>query len=433
MYQIDHFRLHAVVGCEYSEVLDQADQNARVGVYVGVSRLGRRLHVLYLTHHAPWPAASGGRLRDAALVPYLADFVDLEVWAISRTYDGDRAAVDRAVPGFPVRVFPDEAPRRVFPTRDSEQARDLLWQRTTGDRPFDVVHVEGHYLAHLVPDQLAPRTLIVEHNVESHLLRQRSMQGDGCGSLADDLAAVSLAEGRAWARAARVLALSDEDRHRIERKAPDALVERCFNGADHVPRRTPPAFEDDNRVATAPRIGYLANYAYPPNQDATHWLLDKIFPQIRDRIPQAELVLAGSHLQDVVDTALLPPYVKPLGWVPHVERLWDAVDIVVCPLRIGGGVKVKMIEAVRGGCLIVSTSIGLEGLPDEARTAVVRADSTDELVDATVRLCKDPELRRQHRARLALAQDAQPTWAEAASALYEHWSRISETGVKGHH
>ena len=242
---------------------------------------------------------------------------------------------------------------------------------------------------------------------------------------------MSRAETRAWTRAARVLALSGEDRQRIKRWAPAALVGTCFNGADHVRRRIPPAPDDDNRVATAPRIGYLANYAYPPNQDATRWLLDEIFPQVRDRVPGAELVLAGSHLHNAVDMSTLPSYVRPLGWVDRVERLWDIVDIVLCPLRIGGGVKVKMIEAIRGGCLIVSTSVGLEGLPDEARSAAVRADTAEELVDATFRLCKDPGLRRQHRAQLTLAQGLQPTWAEAASALYRHWVSVSETGAEG--
>jgi len=238
---------------------------------------------------------------------------------------------------------------------------------------------------------------------------------------------------RAWRRAARVLTLSDEDRQRVERREPAAFVGTCFNGADHVRCRIPPPLDDDNRVATAPKIGYLANYAYSPNQDATRWLVEDIFPQVRDHIPDAELVLAGSNLQTALDTSALPSYVRPLGWVAHVEQLWDTVDIVICPLRIGGGVKVKMIEAIRGGCLVVSTSVGLEGLPEEARSAAIRADSTYELVDATVRLCKDPGLRRQHRARVALAQCVQPTWAEAASALYEHWVSVSQTAGKGNH
>ena len=116
---------------------------------------------------------------DAALVPHLAALVDLEVWAVTRTYDDDRAAVDRVTPGFPVRIFPDQAMRRGFPTRHSNEARSLLRQRAAGDRSVDVVHVEGHYLFHLVPERLAPRTVIVEHNVESH---PASPAGHACRS-----------------------------------------------------------------------------------------------------------------------------------------------------------------------------------------------------------------------------------------------------------
>lgn len=379
--------------------------------------------VLYLTHHGPWPVTSGGRVRDAALLPKLTQLADVEVWAISRTADIDSAALREQALDFPVRVFVDEAARRAFPTRDSAAVRALLQDRIEAGTPYDVVHVEGHYLFHLLPAQLARRTLLVEHNIESYLLCQRGIDRRGPPVL-DDVEAVKAAEVQAWSRAGRVLVLSEEDRQRILNRVPSVGVDVCANGADHVPLRLPTAESDRGRINVAPRIGFLANYAYQPNQDAVRWLLDAIFPQIRGSIPRAELLLAGHRLDEAVSWDELPPGVVPLGWIDDIADFWSSTDIMICPLRIGGGMKVKLTEAVRAGCFTVTTGVALEGMPPEVVTATIRADDADGLVAGVVRVCTDAELRGTLRARLAQAQRALPTWSMAASSIARHWTEV---------
>lgn len=382
----------------------------------------RLLKALYLTHHAPWPVTSGGRRRDASLVPRLAQYADLEVWAVSRTAEKDRAAVRERRPSFPVRVFTDEARRRIYPTRDSAQARARLAGMIAGGRNFDVVHIEGHYLFHLLPAEYTSRAVLVEHNVESLLLRQRARHGRDSDRLHAEIRAVERAEQQAWTRAARVLTLSEEDRQRVLARVPTAHVEVCPNGADHIRLQRP---EPMTEVNLAPRIGFLANYCYPPNQDALRWLLDSIFPMIRSSLPGAELLLAGFGLDQVTDVAKLPPGVLPLGWVDDVAELWNKVDIAICPLRVGGGMKVKVIDAVRGGLPLVSTGIGLEGMPRAVLDAVVRADDAAGLAAGVVRISTDPALRKTLLRRLGEAQRAFPTWSSVVASTYRHWVDVA--------
>ncbi|GAA5089293.1 glycosyltransferase [Nocardia iowensis] len=386
-----------------------------------------RLRVLYLTHHSPWPAASGGRLRDAALIPQLARHADLEVWAVSRRYEEDVAAA-AAHTDIPVRVFRDESRQRAFPTRHSETVRRLLAEREAGDRPFDVVHVEGHYLTHLLPDRLAARSVLVEHNIESSLVEQKASFGGLAPENFDDFASVRTAELQAWRRVARVVTLSEEDHRRVRDRAFDVDVRVVPNGSDHTPLHTP-APRPADQVAARPRLGFLANYAYSPNQDAVDWMLDEVFERIRAELPGAQLILAGSNVDVVAQRAAAKPAVTVVGWLDRVTALWDMVDVVICPLRIGGGVKVKMIEAIRGGCLIVSTGLGLEGLPPTSRAAVLRADDADRFAAATARLCTDGELRRKQRERVATAQLLQPTWTEVARMLHRHWRDVHSMAV----
>jgi glycosyltransferase involved in cell wall biosynthesis len=385
------------------------------------------MRALYLTHHCPWPVTSGGRVRDAALVPRLARLVDIEVWAVSRTVDEDRVALREETPPFPVRVFADEARPQAFPTRDSVAVRRRLQHKLRVGEEFDIVHVEGHYLFHLLPPEWGGRTVVVEHNVESHLLRQRAAHSLVPVVSPFDMQVVEAAEEHVWARAGLVLTLSGEDRQRILSRAPTTRVALCPNGADHVALRPPVVACDRSRVSLAPRIAFLANYAYLPNQDVVHWLLNDIFPQIRRSLPGAELLLAGSRLSEAVIVDDLPLGVIPMGWVDDLADLWAKTDVVICPLRIGGGMKVKLIEAVRAGLLIVATGVALEGMPQAVVDAVIRADDADSFAAGVVSACTDEGLRASLQPRLFQAQRALPRWSDVARTIAQHWSAVEAT------
>lgn len=383
----------------------------------------RRLRALYLTHHGPMPASSGGRLRDAALIPELANFADVEVWAVSRTAEQDRSAIAASWTGPSCRIYDDEGPLREFPTRESRLLRQALAARMASPGAFDVIHIEGHYLHSLVPDNgTHERVVLVEHNVESHVLEQRlALQPEHVG-LRSARALVEEAERRAWRAAPLILALSEEDRARILQRIPEANVAVSTNGADHVPRIPPDPHRESRGRGT---IGFLANYRYPPNQDALTWLVERLFPAIKQRLHGGRLILAGSNLQDALVGRPLPEGVVPVGWMGDLSEFWQQCDVVVCPLRVGGGVKVKVIEAIQSGAVVVSTPVGLEGLSPAGRDAIIQAESEEEFVEFTVRACVDSALRFDLARRVARAQESLTSWAAVAEATYRHWTSVA--------
>jgi glycosyltransferase involved in cell wall biosynthesis len=425
--------------------------------------MAERLKVLYLTHHGPLPASSGGRLRDAALIPRLARLADLDLWAVSRTPDEDRAALGGWRDtrdtrdtcdwqfGGDWRVYRDDGPVRSYPSRDSAGAAADLRARLNGPDGYDVIHVEGHYLFHLVPAQYRERAVVVEHNVESHLLAQRALAGRGCREpgrldgglgparpgLADvwpadalpagfspgDFSAVREREEAVWRAAACLVTLSQEDRARVLDRVPGAKVSVVGNGADHLPRRGPRDWQA--QAVADPVVGFLANYRYPPNLDALSWLLTEIFPAIRRQLPRCRLLLAGANLEAALAGRTLPDGVLARGWHADLAGFWDATDVLVCPLRIGGGVKVKMLEALRSGALTVATQVAVEGLPASARAAVSRAETADEFAAATVELLASEPLRHARRAALARAAGDLPSWDEVAEAISWCWLTVA--------
>jgi glycosyltransferase involved in cell wall biosynthesis len=108
-----------------------------------------------------------------------------------------------------------------------------------------------------------------------------------------------------------------------------------------------------------------------------------------------------------------------------VGRWLDAADVVVCPLRIGGGVKVKILEALARGCAIVTTPIGMQGLRYLPGNAVVECRDLSAVADACAQLLASPARREQLRERAAQAATLLPTWDEAAAELDAAWTTLA--------
>lgn len=379
-----------------------------------------RLRVLYLTHHGPLPASSGGRLRDAQLIPELARLADLEVWAVSRSAVADRDALSAAPLNIKFRIFHDESIPRSYPTRDSGTVSALL---AAEHGRFDVIHIEGHYLFHLLPLSARHRSVVVEHNIESHLLVQTITQGSSLPASDDDIEMVRRVEGAVWAEAGLILTLSKQDRDRILQRFPTANVIITSNGADHI--RPPQSPDSSESSRLAPHFGFLANYAYPPNMDALSWLVGNVFPLIHKDLPGARLLLAGSNLKAAIADLDLPDGIEVVGWVDSASEFLSSIDVALCPLRIGGGVKVKMLETVRCCTPTVATSISMEGLPHGIHEGICVADSATEFASSAIRLGRSDSLRLALRAKLGSMQNELPTWGDTAVELYSRWTELS--------
>jgi len=130
-----------------------------------------------------------------------------------------------------------------------------------------------------------------------------------------------------------------------------------------------------------------------PNRLAVEELLRDIWPRVQAQVgPGARLLVAGS-VGGEVDPASVPPGVELTGFLADLDDFYREVDVVVCPVRIGGGLKIKNVEALCKGKPLVTTAIGVEGLEDGAPGAYVQAETADDFVRAMVRLAGAPDER----------------------------------------
>ena len=380
------------------------------------------LRILFLTCHLPYPPISGGRHREYELLRRIGADVDVSVCAVSKTPDEDRAnagALDafcsdvQVVAAEPPRSS-DGAPFQVLRHR----ARQVPAVVADGD--YDVIHVEGFYLMQHLAALATRPTVLIEQNIEYQLWEQRAAHSTGAAAWRHRREAerTKRAERRAWHTADVVGALTHEDRAVILGAGVPAvhLVPDGVARPVRPPARTP--------VDAAPVITFVGNFGYDPNVDAAVHFTRAVLPRIRRAVPDVQLMLVGNAPPAPVQ-ALAGPSVTVTGRVPEVGEYLEGATVVVCPLRVGGGVKVKMLDALVHGKAIVSTSVGVQGLGRSVSDAVAVADSPDAMALAVVELLCDADLRhRRERAAAAFAGQL-PTWDTAADALLECYERAT--------
>lgn len=141
---------------------------------------------------------------------------------------------------------------------------------------------------------------------------------------------------------------------------------------------------------------FCGNFSYPPNQQAADLLIQEIFPKIADDLPEARLILIGrGPTARMEKAARRDPRIKITGFVTNPASYLSQGHICLVPLLIGGGTRLKILEAFASGCAVISTRKGCEGLAVAEAKHVLFAETPDEFAAMTKRLWRDSSLRMQ--------------------------------------
>jgi glycosyltransferase involved in cell wall biosynthesis len=267
----------------------------------------------------------------------------------------------------------------------------LTAQLRQGD--FDIVHFDGVHMAGHQPlvAKLAPQARVVYdwHNVESEAMQR----------FADNATSTGRRVYAGWtARRLRALELhmlnsafghlvcSEREARQLRELAPEARVEAIDNGVDCE------AFED-LAPAEPTRLVFVGSMGYHANVDAAVEFARNVWPGIRQRYPRLRLTLVGSEpAQAVVELGGLDG-VEVTGTVPDVRPFYAEAVAAVVPLRVGGGTRLKILEAMAAGVPVISTELGAEGLDVEPGTHLLVAANGDDWVTSIGRLEDDPAFR----------------------------------------
>jgi glycosyltransferase involved in cell wall biosynthesis len=195
-------------------------------------------------------------------------------------------------------------------------------------------------------------------------------------------------ERAAWRRFDGVTFTSERDEALVRQEYPGARTAVVPNGVDIT--EFAPA---QGQTAEPKLLLFFGAVNYHPNHDGVTYFIDEVFPKIRAAHPDARFwVIGPGARQSVLDRQ--GNGVEIVGMVDEVGPYIDKAAAIVVPLRIGGGTRLKIVEALAKGKAVVSTRLGAEGLDVIDDQHLLLADEPDDFAKQVGRVISDPECRR---------------------------------------
>lgn len=394
----------------------------------------RKLRVLVLDEYFPYPPDSGKPIRTWNLLRRLASRHHVTLLCY-----GDRNQaipqsdlkvefVDQLVPYAGVALYSRLAANVLspYPYSVSKHFTARFRDRLTAllrRNSYDLLQCEWTPYARYLRHARSIPSLVATHNVESQIWFRRSENASTSFSrlfFHQQAEKMERFERGALKDASWVTAVSQEDAQTMRAWGIERLSV-VDNGVDLDLYQTANLAEDDREIL------FLASLDWEPNIDGLNYFLSDILKEIAAHRPDVRLTIAGrrpsaelrQRTQDLAN-------VNFVGEVSDVRPLLEKAAVVVVPLRIGGGSRLKILEAMAAGKAIVSTTVGAEGLSVRNNVHLQIADAPAEFSAAVLSLLSSPETRRRLGAAGRKLVEQKYAWDECANKLESAWFKAVE-------
>ena len=315
--------------------------------------------------------------------------------------------------------FPNRAPYAVSRFASYEvQDRLRAWFR---EKRFDVTVCDFLDAAVNFPGKLGVPSVLFQHNVESEIWRRHALTESH--PLKRVMYKIEFQKMLRYEQVMirkfqHVIAVSENDRELMNQWVDGSRVTVVPTGVDLQQYKPSPA-----RESASPLVVFVGAMDWEPNVDGVEYFCSQIWPKVLAEVPDAQFRIVGRNPDKRVQKWACNT-VQVTGRVPSVvDHLRDAAAVIV-PLRIGGGTRLKIYEAMATGRAVVSTTIGAEGLDVHHGEDVVLADEPERFAQAVVMLLKDPKERLRFEGAAA-ATAARYDWPAIGERFSDVLSRVA--------
>jgi polysaccharide biosynthesis protein PslH len=377
----------------------------------------KRHKILWISHVIPYPPKGGVLIRSHHLLTELAKRHDVDLFAFNqpkflRSYFSSEQEGLREAESY-LKMFVGKLHIEAIPAERSKLRKLLLvfasmftispytinWLRSKSARrilstnfklsEYDVIHFDTVSLVPYAEGMVKTNLVLDHHNVESHMMLRRAEKEESfLRKFYYYWEARKLVnfEKRCLSKFNMHLVCSEADASRLNELVNGLNIKIIPNGVD-IPKLP----SDLNRAPnTAPRLLFIGGLDWYPNADAMEFFVRQIWPSIRSVVAGVELDIVGKNpSQTLKELADLDEHVHLHGFVEDIEPFYAACTVYVCPIRDGGGTKLKILDALAHAVPIVAHPLACEGIDVMHGTHVMLAEDPDAFSEAVVNLLRE--------------------------------------------
>lgn len=344
------------------------------------------MKILFVSAVLPYPLHSGGQIRIYNLLKRLSSTHEIHLFSFIRSESEKKhlpqlpfcksvTTVHRGrvwQPKYLFKTLTSSYPLLWTSYHSSEMLGLLASEISMGN--YDLVHIEPGYVWPSLPETRIP-VVVCEHNIEHTVYEAYAKQfpiGILRPFLMRDVVKMKSWQRHVWKRADHIITVSESDKTFIQQ----SNVSVVPNGVDTKAF----AFRPKKTMSENLTLLYVGNFRWMENKDAAEHLIRDWWPAIQNKYPDAILRIVGKN-------APAGPY-----FVGSVEKIQDelyAADIMLAPIRIGGGTKYKILEAMAAGLPVVTSSLGIMGMHGETKKHFLIAESSADVLESIAYLRDD--------------------------------------------
>ena len=380
------------------------------------------MKVLLLTQVLPYPPDSGPKIKTWNVIKYLAQQHEVTLVSFVR---GDQSADVQRLRAYCRSVHTIQMVRNPLRdgwalirslfsgqpwmmVRDEVYEMHQLIERLSAETSFDIVHADQLNMGQYALRLSGTRKVLDTHNA-LWLLYKRLWQTMRTGPkkwlLGRDWRLLKRYEARLCQEFDRVMAVSEEDRAALQEAAGHSVDITVIPIAVDTDELKPV-----NRSPDADHILYLGTMYWPPNIDGVFWFIHEVLPLLRAQRPNLVFDVVGARPpQELLELSKPDTGINVTGYVKDITPYLEKAGMMIVPLRAGGGMRVKILEALAYGVPMVSTTLGCEGIAVTSEQEVLIADTPQDFAQAVLRLLENrsqaDELAKNGRTLIEMKYD----------------------------
>src|SRR3990167_3422641 len=365
------------------------------------------MKILMVSSYLPYPLISGGHVRLYNILKILSRNYQITLVCEKRYYQNKEhiaevekfckkiITVDRKKQWTLKNIFRTGFSRHPFLVTGhthSQMKREI--KKILKKEYFDLIHVETFYVMQNLPNEISIPVILAEHNIEYMVYKRfRNEAPFYIKPLLDiDILKLRKIEEEKWAKADAVVSVSNEDKKIIK-----LINDKVFivpNGVDIQEFKIQNLkFKIDGTERT---ILFIGDFRWVENRDAAEFILKDIWPIIESKFKsqksKIKLWIVGKKIPDSIRKLGIDGAIFDENAPSDTSKIFEKADLLLAPIRIGGGTSFKILEAMASGVAVVTTRLGAIGIGAKDRKEVIIADDNQEFADNVIEVLNNKNL-----------------------------------------